>query len=102
MSLRSVKQLSLSKPVLEGAGVHLRRAFGFGSTTVFDRFLLLDDFDRGDQIEVEPGQDGMRFLPVTGKPIAEPVAWYGPMVMNTQEELRQAFTELEQGTFLKG
>jgi quercetin 2,3-dioxygenase len=64
-----------------------------------DHSLVL--FDRGDEIDVEAGQDGMRFLLVTGKPIAEPVAWYGPIVMNTQEELRQAFTELEQGTFLK-
>jgi len=38
---------------------------------------------------------------VSGKPLAEPVAWYGPIVMNTQEQLRQAFTELEKGTFLK-
>jgi len=40
------------------------------------------------------------FLLVSGRPIAEPVAWYGPIVMNTREELRQAFDELEKGTFL--
>ena len=44
MSLRPVKKLSKSKPTLEGAGVHLRRAFGFGNTSDFDPFLLLDDF----------------------------------------------------------
>ena len=44
MSIRAVKRLSQSKPTLEGAGVHLRRAFGFGKTTDFDPFLLLDDF----------------------------------------------------------
>ena len=43
----------------------------------------------------------MRFLFVSGKPLGEPVAWYGPIVMNTQEQLRNAFQELEQGTFLK-
>lgn len=58
-------------------------------------------FDRGDELTVEAGKDGLRFLLVTGKPLHEPVAWYGPIVMNTQEELRQAFEELERGTFLK-
>jgi quercetin 2,3-dioxygenase len=63
-----------------------------------DRSLLL--FDRGDEVEVQAGEDGIRFLLVSGKPLEEPVAWYGPIVMNTQEQLRQAFTELEKGTFL--
>ena len=50
---------------------------------------------------VQAGPEGMRFLLVSGKPFGEPVAWRGPIVMNTQEQLRQAFTELEDGTFLK-
>jgi redox-sensitive bicupin YhaK (pirin superfamily) len=58
-------------------------------------------FDSGDEIKVESGEEGMRFLLVSGKPIQEPVAWYGPVVMNTQEELQQAFDELQAGTFLK-
>jgi redox-sensitive bicupin YhaK (pirin superfamily) len=58
-------------------------------------------FDRGDELEVQAGEDGVRFLLVSGKPLQEPVAWYGPIVMNTQEELRQAFEDLEKGTFLK-
>ena len=58
-------------------------------------------FDRGDELTVRAGEDGIRFLLVSGKPIAEPVAWYGPIVMNTQEQLRRAFEELERGTFLK-
>ncbi len=58
-------------------------------------------FDRGDELEVQAGDDGIRFLLVSGKPLEEPVAWYGPIVMNTQQQLREAFEELERGTFLK-
>ena len=64
-----------------------------------DRSLVL--FDRGDEVVVQAGERGIRFLLVSGKPIEEPVAWYGPIVMNTQEELRQAFAEFQAGTFLK-
>ena len=58
-------------------------------------------FDRGDEVEVQAGEDGIRFLLVSGKPLGEPVAWYGPIVMNTQEQLKEAFEELDRGTFLK-
>jgi len=64
-----------------------------------NRSLVL--FDRGDEVEVRAGEDGIRFLFVSGKPLQEPVSWYGPIVMNTQQELRQAFDDLEKGTFLK-
>jgi redox-sensitive bicupin YhaK (pirin superfamily) len=64
-----------------------------------NRSLVL--FDQGDEVMVQAGEDGIRFLLVSGKPIQEPVAWYGPIVMNTQDELREAFTELREGTFLK-
>ena len=57
--------------------------------------------DRGDEVVVQAGETGIRFLLVSGKPLEEPVAWYGPIVMNTQEELRQAFAEFQAGTFLK-
>src|SRR5436305_577856 len=173
MSIRPVKRLVRSKPALEGAGVHLRRAFGFGDPSEFDPFLLLDDFrndipedylagfpwhphrgietityvlagtvehgdslgnrgnasgplavrteavgwadttppsevdnrslvlfDRGDEVTVQAGEEGVRFLLVSGKPLQEPVAWYGPIVMNTQEQLQRAFEELKEGTFL--
>lgn len=66
---------------------------------VDNRSLIL--FDRGDEIAVEAGEDGIRFLLVSGKLFGEPIAWYCPIVMNTQEELQRAFTELRQGTFLK-
>jgi redox-sensitive bicupin YhaK (pirin superfamily) len=64
-----------------------------------NRSLVL--FDRGDEVTVQAGDHGIRFLLVSGKPLEEPVAWYGPIVMNTQAELRQAFDELESGKFLK-
>ncbi len=58
-------------------------------------------FDRGDEIVVQAGPEGIRFLLVSGKPLEEPVAWYGPIVMNTQEELRQAMAELHNGSFIR-
>jgi len=58
-------------------------------------------FDRGDEITVQAGPQGIRFLLVSGKPIEEPVAWHGPIVMNTQEEIRQAMAELHTGGFIK-
>jgi len=64
-----------------------------------NRCLII--FDRGDEVTVEAGEQGIRFLLVSGKPLQEPVAWYGPIVMNTQAELKQAFAELQDGTFLK-
>ncbi len=58
-------------------------------------------FDSGDEVLIQAEDDGIRFLLVSGKPLREPVAWYGPIVMNTQEQLQQAFEELREGTFLK-
>ena len=64
-----------------------------------NRSLVL--FDSGDEVTVQAGEAGIRFLLVSGKPIEEPVAWYGPIVMNTEEQLRQAYAELREGTFIK-
>jgi quercetin 2,3-dioxygenase len=64
-----------------------------------NRSLVL--FDSGDEVTVQAGDEGMRFLLVSGKPIEEPVAWYGPIVMNTQAELQKAVSELRNGTFIK-
>jgi len=64
-----------------------------------NRSLVL--FDRGDEVTVQAGEQGIRFLLVSGKPIEEPVAWHGPIVMNTQAELQQAFSELRAGTFIR-
>jgi redox-sensitive bicupin YhaK (pirin superfamily) len=68
-------------------------------TEADNRSLIL--FDRGDDVVVQAGDEGIRFLLVSGKPLQEPVAWYGPIVMNTQAQLRQAYEELREGTFLK-
>jgi redox-sensitive bicupin YhaK (pirin superfamily) len=74
---------------------------GGGDTMDFtgNRSLVL--FDSGDEITVQAGPEGIRFLLVSGKPLQEPVAWRGPIVMNTDEELRQAYAELGAGTFIR-
>jgi len=64
-----------------------------------NRSLVL--FDSGDEITVQAGDQGIRFLLVSGQPLKEPVAWYGPIVMNTQAELKQAMTDLQSGTFIR-
>ena len=64
-----------------------------------NRSLVL--FDSGDEVVVRAGDEGMRFLLVSGKPIEEPVAWYGPIVMNTQTQIREAMADLQRGTFIK-
>ncbi len=64
-----------------------------------NRSLVL--FDRGDEVVVQAGEQGIRFLLVSGKPIEEPVAWHGPIVMNTRQELEQAYDELRRGTFIR-
>ena len=58
-------------------------------------------FDSGDEIVVQAGDEGIRFLLISGRPLEEPVAWYGPIVMNTQAELQQAMSDLRAGTFIK-
>lgn len=63
-----------------------------------DRTLIR--FGTGDEVTVQAGPEGMRFLLISGAPIQEPVAWHGPIVMNTREELQQAFAELRNGTFI--
>ena len=64
-----------------------------------DRTLIR--FGTGDEVTVQAGPEGVRFLLISGAPIEEPVAWHGPIVMNTQEELMQAMRELRNGTFIK-
>jgi redox-sensitive bicupin YhaK (pirin superfamily) len=183
-NIRKIQKVIKGRPVVEGAGVHLKRALGNeGAVSLFDPFLLLDDFHSSNPEEYLPGfpwhphmditlpaksqfrhlivkgrtamayvlegagyfdlghdpyafeeveenyfdfnreclfspehlvafEDGddvlvateekpVRLLLISGNPIHEPVAWYGPIVMNTQEELRTAFEEYQKGTFIK-
>ncbi|AAM32593.1 Pirin [Methanosarcina mazei Go1] len=70
-----------------------------GDCIIYPETLVL--YGAGDSIEVTAGDEGVRFLLMSGRPIGEPVAWYGPIVMNTKEELRAAFEEYRQGTFAR-
>ncbi len=82
------------------SAAELEQALGSrAAEEVGNRSLVL--FDRGDELVVQAGERGIRFLLVSGRPIEEPVAWYGPIVMNTQEELRRAYEELQAGTFIR-
>ncbi len=87
----------------EPLGVLTEKAQPEGETLVRERTgnRSLVVFDSGDEVTVQAGEEGIRFLLMSGKPIEEPVAWYGPIVMNTQAELQQAVTELRNGTFIK-
>ena len=77
----------------------VRNELAGGEYDLGNRSLVL--FDSGDEVVVEAGDEGIRFLLVSGQPLEEPVAWHGPIVMNTQAELRQAMRELQMGTFIK-
>lgn len=81
----------LEKEVM-GAEVNIRDLSG-------NRTLVR--FGTGNEIVVKAGEQGVRFLLISGAPIEEPVAWHGPIVMNTQAELRQAMAELRNGTFIR-
>ena len=70
-----------------------------GSEPIGNRSLVV--FDRGDEVVVQAGDQGVRFLLVSGQPIEEPVAWYGPIVMNTKQQIQQAISDLQDGTFIK-
>ena len=98
--------------IIEGKGFFCREKKPFGyevqGANYFDmkRNPLLENgnlvlFEDGGEIEVITEQEPIRFLLMSGRPTGEPVAWYGPIVMNTQEELRIAFEEYNEGTFLK-
>ena len=77
---------------VNGEELHLRDLSG-------NRTLV--HFDRGDEVTVQAGDTGIRFLLVSGKPLKEPVAWHGPIVMNTGDELREAIRDLQNGTFIR-
>jgi len=82
----------LTEKEVAGAELNIRDLSG-------NRTLV--NFDTGDSITVQAGEHGVRFLLISGRPIEEPVAWHGPIVMNTRDELKQAVRELQNGTFIK-
>ena len=84
-------------------GIQVEKEFRGQELTLRDRTgnRTLVRFGAGDEISVQAGDEGLRVLLMTGRPIQEPVAWHGPIVMNTQEELRRALRELNNGTFIK-
>jgi redox-sensitive bicupin YhaK (pirin superfamily) len=87
----SAPQGVLTEPVDGSDGVRRERTG--------NRSMVL--FDSGDEVVVQAGEEGIRFLLVSGKPIEEPVAWYGPIVMNTKQQLQEAMADLQRGTFIK-
>jgi redox-sensitive bicupin YhaK (pirin superfamily) len=98
--------------VIGGKGLFCQQAdpysYAVAAESYFDmkRERLIGDghlvfFDDGDAVSVVTEGEPVRFLLISGRPIREPIAWHGPIVMNTQEELRLAFEELERGTFIK-
>ena len=154
MTSRRIAKIFKSIPAIEGAGVHVKRAFGYSQVPQFDPFLMLDDFhtsnpdeylagfpwhphrgietityvleglvEHGDSMgskgsigagdvhwmtsgsgiihQEMPQESPTGSMFVSGKPLGEPVAWHRPIVMNTPEELRIAFEEYQDGTFVK-
>jgi redox-sensitive bicupin YhaK (pirin superfamily) len=94
-----------SHPVKEGYTAFAYVVSGQGTFDAQEAYLISNRdlilFSDGRSIQARSYGNGFHFLFISGKPIREPVAWRGPIVMNTQEELRQAFMEYEQGTFIK-
>lgn len=88
-----------SKPV----GVRVEKEFQGEELNIRDlsgdRTLVY--FDTGDEISVTAGTEGIRFLLISGRPLQEPVAWHGPIVMNTRAELHEAMRDLQNGTFIR-
>ena len=82
----------LTEKQVNGEEVHVRDESG-------NRTLVV--FDSGDEVVVQAGEMGIRFLLVSGAPIKEPVAWHGPIVMNTRDELVEAVRDLQNGTFIR-
>lgn len=99
--------------IFEGSGRFADASQPFGVLTekeVMGEEVLMRDnsgnrtlvrFGSGDEVKVEAGDEGIRFLLISGAPIREPVAWHGPIVMNTQEEIRQAVRDLRSGHFIR-
>jgi len=84
-------------------GIKIEKSINNNEYTIRDMSgnKTLITFDKGNEIKLLSGNKGVRFLLVSGNPIEEPVAWHGPIVMNTNKEIEQAITELNNGTFIR-
>jgi redox-sensitive bicupin YhaK (pirin superfamily) len=98
--------------IIEGQGYFCKEKMPFTHETVGENYFDMETdpranngtlilFNDGNRVYIETEDQHLRFLLISGKPIGEPIAWHGPIVMNTQEELRIAFEEYREGTFLK-
>ena len=88
--------------VIEGSGIFCKQTDspGINNKNTIGNMNLVS-FEDGDYIEITAIETSLRILVISGQPINEEIAWYGPIVMNTKEELNTAFSELEKGTFIK-
>ena len=93
-SMESNPDWTLFTYIVDGSG-----RFGGETEEISRKRAVL--FGPGDEFTLKAGRDGIRFILATAPPLGEPVAWGGPIVMNTREELHQAFEELDNGTFIK-
>ena len=84
--------------IFEGAGLFEADTTDTGTPIANPHLIVFDD---GDRVSARASDQGMRFLLVSGRPLNEPIARYGPFVMNTQQEIQQALTDLQNGTFIK-
>ena len=84
-------------------GIKIEKSYNNEDFTIRDMSgnKTLITFDKGDEVKLLSGNQGVRFLLISGNPIQEPVAWHGPIVMNTSDEIQLAMSELNNGTFIK-
>lgn len=94
-SLNTDKEANLFVYIIEGSGY-----FGEDDAKLIPSKVAVR-FSQDDEFYVKAGENGIRFMLFAGRPLKEPIAWGGPIVMNTEEELENAFSELERGTFIK-
>lgn len=102
IQLKSENRYSLNVPADHNSFVYIidgDAKFAVEEDFIEHRALVI--FGEGDTVEIQAGEQGTRLLFIAGKPLREPVAWGGPIVMNTDEELQQAFKEVREGTFIK-
>jgi redox-sensitive bicupin YhaK (pirin superfamily) len=105
LDVRISPQSEFIRPIREGYNVIAYTIEGEGYFDEDKKELVKEEtlviYRNGDTVKISTADSGIRFLLISGKPLKEPVAWRGPIVMNTDEELRIAFQEYQNGTFIK-